>query len=178
MHLPRSRSLFFLAFIVCALIIGATLYLEHGVGLAPCPLCTLQRALVTAFGVICLVAVLHVPGKTGWRIYALLMLLCALVGAVSAGRQVLLQTAPVQDPSACSTLASLLGTTSFPQAISQMFDRTADCVHINWTLFGMSVPEWSLLAFAGMILFAAYQLLRRDSTGAGDVKPARNAGED
>jgi disulfide bond formation protein DsbB len=32
---------------------------------------------------------------------------------------------------------------------------------VTWTLFGLSVPEWSLLAFIGMILFALFQLLRR-----------------
>ena len=38
---------------------------------------------------------------------------------------------------------------------------SADCAEVNWTLLGMSIPEWSLLAFAGMVLFAGYQLLRR-----------------
>ncbi|MDB6051342.1 MAG: dsbB, partial [Pseudomonas sp.] len=51
---------------------------------------------------------------------------------------------------------------SFFKVVAQVFDGEADCIEVTWTLFGMSLPEWSLLAFAGMIVFAAYQLLQRD----------------
>ncbi|WP_397450536.1 disulfide bond formation protein B [Pseudomonas sp. NA-150] len=163
MHLAHSRSLFFLAFIACALIMGGVFYLEYGVGLEPCPLCIVQRVFMIAFGLISLAAFLHAPGKIGWRIYSALILLCALAGAGTAGRQVWLQTAPAQDPASCLPgLGYLLQTMPFTKVVSLLFDGTADCIEINWTLFGMSIPEWSLLAFAGLILLAAYQLLQRD----------------
>ncbi|HCB44419.1 MAG TPA: disulfide bond formation protein B, partial [Pseudomonas sp.] len=54
MTLPASRPLYLLAFIVCVLLMAAALYLEHGVGLEPCPLCILQRIAVMVIGVICL----------------------------------------------------------------------------------------------------------------------------
>ncbi|MGV8919370.1 MAG: disulfide bond formation protein B [Pseudomonas sp.] len=163
MHLARSRSLFFLAFIACALIMGAVIYLEHGVGLVPCPLCIVQRIFVIAFGLISLAAFLHGPGKTGWRIYSALILICALAGAGTAGRQVWLQTDPAQDLSSCMAgLQYLLQAMPFNKVVSLLFDGTADCAVVNWTLFGMSVTEWSLLAFAGLILLATYQLVQRD----------------
>ncbi|MNM95911.1 disulfide bond formation protein B [compost metagenome] len=49
----------------------------------------------------------------------------------------------------------------FLDILKTMLHGTADCAEVTWTLFGMSIPEWSLLAFAGCILFALYQLLRR-----------------
>jgi disulfide bond formation protein DsbB len=39
---------------------------------------------------------------------------------------------------------------------------SADCAEVNWTLLGMSIPEWSLLAFVMMVAFSLYQLLRRN----------------
>ena len=39
MHLASPRPLFFLAFIGCVLLMAAALYLEHVVGLEPCPMC-------------------------------------------------------------------------------------------------------------------------------------------
>ncbi len=42
-----------------------------------------------------------------------------------------------------------------------MLHGSADCAKVTWTLFGISIPEWSLLAFIGMILFSLYLLLRR-----------------
>jgi len=43
-----------------------------------------------------------------------------------------------------------------------VFQGSADCAEVKWTLFGMSIPEWSLLGFIGMIAFSLLQLLRRD----------------
>jgi disulfide bond formation protein DsbB len=36
-----------------------------------------------------------------------------------------------------------------------------DCAIINWTLLGMSLPEWSLLVFAGLGVIALMQLFER-----------------
>jgi disulfide bond formation protein DsbB len=49
----------------------------------------------------------------------------------------------------------------FQDIVKLMLHGTADCAEVTWTLVGMSIPEWSLLAFAGCILFALIQLLRR-----------------
>ena len=50
----------------------------------------------------------------------------------------------------------------FQDIIRLVLHGTADCAEVKWTLFGLSLPEWSMLAFAGLILFALFQLLRRD----------------
>ena len=79
MHLASPRPLFFLAFIGCVLLMAAALYLEHVVGLEPCPMCILQRICVVLFGVVCLIASLHGPGRLGRRVYAVLALLFTLI---------------------------------------------------------------------------------------------------
>ena len=43
-----------------------------------------------------------------------------------------------------------------------VFQGSADCAEVKWTLFGMSIPEWSLLGFIGMLGFCLLQLLRRN----------------
>ena len=47
------------------------------------------------------------------------------------------------------------------QALQQAVEGTVDCVEINWTLFDLSIPEWSLLAFVAFSLFALIQFFRR-----------------
>lgn len=69
MQLPATRLLFLLAFLGCAAIIGFALYLEHSVGLVPCPLCHVQRFAVLLFAVVCLLATVHNPARLGQRIY-------------------------------------------------------------------------------------------------------------
>lgn len=157
-----SRNLFFLAFLGSVLIMLGALYLEHGVGLEPCPLCILQRLAVIGFGLVCLIAALHGPARVGQRVYAALALLMAAAGAGVAGRQIWLQQVPADQLPAClPSLDYMLEALPFQEMLRLMLHGSADCAKISWTLFGISLPEWSLLAFIGMILFSLYLLLRR-----------------
>ncbi|MNP84170.1 disulfide bond formation protein B [compost metagenome] len=44
--------------------------------------------------------------------------------------------------------------------MQQMFKGAAECAQISWTLFDLSLPEWSLLFFIAMTIVSVYQLLR------------------
>lgn len=157
-----SRTLFFVASLGSVLIMIGALYLEHGVGLEPCPLCILQRLAVIGFGLVSLVAAIHGPKRTGQRIYAALAFVMAAAGAGVAGRQIWLQQVPADELPAClPSLDYMLEALPFREVISLMLHGSADCAKITWTLFGISIPEWSLLAFIGMLVFSLYQLLRR-----------------
>ncbi len=163
MNLASPRSLFFLAFIGCALMMIAALYLEHVVGLAPCPLCIVQRICVIGFGLVCLIAALHGPRKTGRRVYSVLALLFAVAGGATAIRQIWLQNMPAdQLPSCLPSLEYMMNALPFQEIARLVLHGTAECAEVSWTLLGMSIPEWTLLAFIGMVLFGLWQLLRRD----------------
>ncbi|RJG12967.1 disulfide bond formation protein B [Pseudomonas cavernicola] len=163
MPLASPRSLFLLAFLACVALMGGALYLEHVLGLEPCPLCMVQRVFVIAFGLACLLAALHAPARGGRRVYSAVALLMAAGGAASAGRQVWLQNVPAEQLPACLPGLDFMMESGWPilKIIGTVLHGTADCAEVSWTLFGMSIPEWSLLAFAGMLLFAVFQLLRR-----------------
>ena len=162
MHLASSRSLFLLAFFGCLLLMAAALYLEHVVGLEPCPLCVVQRICVIGFALVCLVAAIHGPSPLGRRIYALVALLFAAAGAATAGRQIWLQSVPAEELDACLPgLEYMIEAWPLQEIVSKVFHGTADCAEVKWTLFGMSIPEWSLLGFIAMLGFCVFQLLRR-----------------
>lgn len=162
MPLVSSRALFLLAFIGCLLVMLGALYLEHVVGLEPCPLCVVQRICVILFGVVSLLAAVHGPKLLGQRIYALMLLLFAAAGAGTAARQVWLQSVPADQLPACiPPLDYLMDSLPFQDVVRVVLHGSADCAEVGWTLFTLSIPEWSLLAFAGMILFSLLQLLRR-----------------
>ena len=162
MPLASPRSLYVLAFVGCVLLMAAALYLEHGVGLVPCPLCIVQRLCVIGFGLVCLIAALHNPGRTGVRLYALAAFLVAAAGAGTAGRQVWLQGVPADQLPAClPNLDYMMEALPFQEIVRLVLHGSADCAEVNWTLFGMSVPEWSLLGFVAMLVFCLFQLVRR-----------------
>ncbi|VVN73767.1 disulfide bond formation protein B [Pseudomonas fluorescens] len=161
MFLARSRSLFLMAFTAGALALGASLYLEYAVGLEPCSLCTVQRFFLVLLTAICLIAAVHGPSRTGCYLYWLLSLLSSLGGMLTAWRHVLLQNSPQERWQGCSPgLEYLLGNMSWSGALKRVFQGTAECTRISWTLFDMSIPEWSLLFFVGMICLGIFQLLQ------------------
>jgi disulfide bond formation protein DsbB len=161
MPLARTRSLFFLAFIACALIIGTVVYLQRVFGLTPCVLCIWQRWGFLLCAAMSLAAALHAPGTAGCRCYGVLILLFALSGATLAGAQVWLQTATADE--LIPVIAAIERGLDF-LFLGDLVDRlrldAGMCAEINWSLFGISLPEWSLLAFVGLALLALYPLRR------------------
>lgn len=161
MSLAPLRSLFFLAFLAGALTLGASFYLEYGALLQPCFLCQVQRLFLASFTLINLIAVLHNPGRSGLCRYGLASIGCALLGAVTAGRQVLLQNMPTGQGRECwPSLQYMIENLSFWEATRSVFNGTVDCVEINWTLFDLSLPEWSLLFFVAMLILGVMQVSR------------------
>jgi disulfide bond formation protein DsbB len=161
MSLACSRSLFFTVFIAGTLALGLSYYLEYAVGLKPCGLCLLQRVCLALLAGVCLMASVHGPGRFGSFVYWLLGLSCSLAGTVMAWRQVLLQSDLQHQLSTCTpNLADLFASAPWMCVVQLMFKGTVDCEHISWTLFDLSIPEWSLLFFVAMKILSVYQLLR------------------
>ena len=163
MLLANPRLLNLLAFLVCAGLLAFGLYLEHVDGLEPCPLCVVQRIEFIGVGLVCLLAAIHGPQRRGRRVYAAVSLLFAAAGIASAGRQIWLQGLPAdQLPTCLPSLEYMMEALPFQDIVRMVLHGTADCAEVTWTLLGLSIPEWSLLAFAGLAALALLQLLRRD----------------
>ncbi|SDT05147.1 disulfide bond formation protein B [Pseudomonas oryzae] len=163
MPLANPRLLNLLAFLVCAGLLAFGLYLEHADGLEPCPLCVVQRIEFIGVGLVCLVAAIHGPQRRGRRVYAGLSLLFAAAGIATAGRQIWLQGLPPDQLPAClPSLEYMMEALPFQDIVRMVLHGTADCAEVTWTLLGLSIPEWSLLAFAGLAALALLQLLRRN----------------
>jgi len=160
----RIRFIFLAGFAFCLGLILMALYLEHIKGLIPCPLCLVQRGFFILAGMTCLIAALHHPARLGRRIYSGTLLLFAALGAIAAGRQVWLQTLPPDKLEAClPPLDFMLEVMPFSEVISKVLQGTADCAAVNWTLFGFSIADWSLLCFITLIALALFQALRRNA---------------
>jgi len=96
-----SRWVFGLIFLVCAALLGVAFYMEHVMGLEPCPLCWLQRFGFMGAGLVSFLAFLQGPTGFGARIYGFLLVLTAGAGLGVAGRQLWLQSLPADQVPAC-----------------------------------------------------------------------------
>jgi disulfide bond formation protein DsbB len=136
-----------LGFAACALLIGYALYAQYGLHLEPCPLCIFQRVAVIALGIVFLVASLHGPGRTGSRIYAVLIGLAALAGIGVAARHLWIQSLPPDRVPACGApLDQLWQVLPLRNVIETVLRGDGECARINWTFLGLSMPAWVLIA--------------------------------
>jgi disulfide bond formation protein DsbB len=147
----NKRILNLSGFLICACMMIFALYAQHGLLLEPCPLCIFQRVAVMALGVIFLVAALHAPVTAATYIYALLIGLAAMGGAGVAGRHVWLQNLPPDKVPACGPgLDFMLDAFPLAEVLQMVLSGSGECAEVSWSLLGLSMPAWLLVAFAGL----------------------------
>jgi len=140
------RTLSFIGFLACAALIAAALYFQYVENLEPCPLCIFQRVAFMALGVVFLIAALHNPDALFKKIYALLAIICGITGIAIAGRHVWLQNLPEDQVPECGPgLEFMLETFPFRQVLETVLKGSGECADVLWTLFGISMPGWSLI---------------------------------
>lgn len=134
------------------------LYLQHVVGLEPCPMCIVQRyALVLvalAAGITAAVA-----ARTAHLVGAALLLLAAGFGGFVAARQSWLQWYPPEVVSCGRDFYGMIETFPLQRAIPMIFKGGGDCSKVDWTFLGGSIANWSFLCFAGISVVALFLLL-------------------
>lgn len=152
------RAQFLLGFMACFGVLAYALYTQYYGGLAPCPLCTFQRGAFMLLAGVFLIGALHAPRSgRGRGVYGVFALFAAAVGIGVAGRHVWLQHLPPERVPACGPDLSFM-MEAFPLAdvLRKVFTGSGECAEVDWTFLGLSMPEWSLIWFAGLSLWALY----------------------
>ena len=145
---------------VCFGMLAFGLYLQHSVGLDPCPMCIVQRYALLFVAIIALLAgasgkkMLHLLG-------AALLLLGAGFGAFVAARQTWLQLYPPEIATCGRDFYGMIESYPLSRAIPMIFKGSGDCAAIDWTFLGGSIANWSFLWFGGVLLVALLVLGRK-----------------
>jgi len=161
---PGPRLIYLTTFLVCAGLIGFALYLQHSLGLEPCPMCILQRYAFIAVGAIALAAAIHNPALLGRRIYSALLVVMATTGGGVAVRHVFLEHNPPKVFDCGADVGFMLESFPLTEALPMIFRGTGDCTKVLWRFLGLSIAEWSLICFALLTVAAivAATTKRRD----------------
>ncbi len=153
-----SRLSYATGFAVCAAAYAVAWYLQYFQGVAPCPLCMIQRVLVIAIGSVCLVAAIHAPGLVGRRIYGAIVALIALLGVGVGTRHLWLQGLPPDQAPACGPgLSYIFEHLRLDRALEMVIMGSGECSEVLWSFLGLSLPAWTLLAFVGLFAFGLLQ---------------------
>ncbi len=131
------------------------LYLQHVVGLNPCPMCIVQRyALIGVVAVTALAAL--VPRRGAWLAGCALGGVMAAFGAFVAARQSWLQWYPPESVSCGRDFYGMIATFPLERAVPMIFRGSGDCAAVDWTFLGGSIANWSFLAFVVIALVLAW----------------------
>lgn len=152
-----GRMGYFLGFIASFGLVGLALVIQTKYHLEPCPLCISQRMVFMGLGLVFLAAALQKPAQLGRKIYALLLVLTAMVGAGVAIRHWYLQAHRDTMLADCGVGFDYMFD-NFPlqKALTLVFRGTGDCAAIDWTFLGLSLPQLALLSFIGFAVYALY----------------------
>lgn len=155
----RPRAVWAAVAAVCAAMLAFGLYLQHAVGLDPCPMCIVQRyALIGVGGLAACLAAFGGAAVQRWGGVA--VVLVAGFGAFTAARQSFLQWFPPEVYSCGRDLYGMIESFPLRRAIPMIFRGTGDCTQIDWTFLGLSIANWSFLVFVGLALLACTLVLR------------------
>ena len=139
--------------VVSAAVLGTALLSQYWGGLMPCELCLLQRWPWAAAIVISLIVVL-VGERAGLAWVALVFAIVFAISVVLAFYHVGVEQHWFAGPSACTASS---GDAMTLEDMKRQILGTAPvlCDQVQWSLFGVSLAGWNLLASLGMAALCA-----------------------
>lgn len=154
------RRVYALMSLACVALLVFGLYLQHAVGLEPCPMCIVQR-----YALVLIAACAGLTGATdkkGLQITGgMLVLALAGAGAFVAARQSWLQWYPPEVVSCGRDLYGMIETFPLKRLVPMIFRGGGDCTKVDWTFLGGSIANWSFLWFSAMGCGAAALVWRK-----------------
>lgn len=158
-----ENLLYAYGFIICIGMLFFAGYLQHVKGLAPCPLCVIQRVILMILTIqfFCGMLFRALP-KIIHRLHAFLVIMSASAGIFVAGRQVWLQSLPEGLAPACGpSLDYMLKYLPFSQVMEMVLHGSGECARIEWTLLSWSIAQWSLAFFIFASIIGVINLFRK-----------------
>jgi protein dithiol:quinone oxidoreductase len=148
--------------LTCAGLVAGSFFVQHVLGVEPCPLCIIQRmtylALAFAFGA---AALAHGDGRLQrWLFGGALVLTLGGIGV--AGYQVQLQLFPPALATTCSaSLSYMLDTLSMTETLARIFNAKGDCSDTSFRILGLTLAQISLVIFTAFAVLMGLTVFRR-----------------
>ena len=155
----HPRRVYLAVVLLCAGLLAFGLYLQHVVGLEPCPMCIVQRYTLVLVGVVAAVAA-ALRRRGLQRGLSLLLLVLAVFGAFVAARQSWLQWYPPEVATCGRDFYGMIESFPLQRAIPMIFKGSGDCTAIDWTFLGGTIANWSFFWFLVLALLFLAQLGR------------------
>ncbi|MEY4725806.1 MAG: hypothetical protein RLZ36_433 [Pseudomonadota bacterium] len=157
--LNQPRRVWAFILLACVGLLSFGMYLQHVVGLEPCPMCIVQRYVMVLMAFVAFLGVLF-PCRKGSLGVGLGLIVLAGGGAYVAARQTWLQWYPPEVVSCGRDFYGMIETFPLQRAIPMIFKGGGDCSKVDWTFLGGSIANWSFVAFVVLGVLAAVAWLK------------------
>lgn len=156
----QTRRVFAVISVGCLALLAFGLYLQHGVGLEPCPMCIVQRYAMVLVALLAGFAATR-NGRRAALMSSSMTLLISVLGAFVAARQSWLQWYPPEVLSCGRDLYGMIENFPLQRVVPMIFKGSGDCSAVDWTFLGGSIANWSFLCFCGIALTSLVLFLAR-----------------
>ena len=149
--------------VACVAALAFGLYLQHGLGLEPCPMCIVQRYALVLVAIVAAASAFTSSRRSLLTGSAVLLMLSGF-GAFVAARQSFLQWYPPEVVSCGRDFYGMVETFPLKRVIPMIFKGSGDCSKVDWTFLGGSIANWSFVSFVlvgAMALALIVRLLRQ-----------------
>ena len=153
-----SIAIFSLTLVVFAVLLQQAGY--KNVSFLPCPLCVLQRIGYLGIATSCFLAAGLAPLKKPFHLIALLS---AVFGMAVAGKQVWLLSHP-EVSCGIDPLEVWINQFQLAQSLPWLFKADGLCSAKLPAIFGLQVPQWSLLWFCVLLLILTFTFFKKAKT--------------
>ena len=160
----NTQKLRLLEFLGCAGLIIFALHLQHNEGLAPCPMCILQRYAFILIGLFAFVSAVTQQHRLISATMSILIFISSAFGLGVAGRHVWLEHNPPKIFDCGADLGFMVDTFPLAEALPMIFRGTGDCSVVLWRFLNLAIAEWSLALFLLLLLTEVWfirKLLRK-----------------
>ncbi len=152
--------------LACTGLVGASFFVQHVVGIEPCPLCIIQRFTYLGLIPVFAAAALAGEGSVAQRGLLWLAALGTLLGLAVAGYQTQLQMFPPPAAEGCSaSLSYMLDTMSVTEVLGKLLQAKGDCADTSFKVLGLTLAQASLLIFLSYTLLLGRVLIVRRAGG-------------
>ncbi len=163
MKAQYARLIYSMAAVICfGSVAVAVFYFQDVLWLEPCPYCKLQRVIFIVLGIIFSILAIINPQRPLARFIAWCHVMFVVgIGLYIAGRHVYVQTYPSPESAAsCQTTSDNLIEVLDFAVVRSILSAQGDCSQVSWSIFGITIPMLSLIAFIGLGLVACWILKR------------------
>jgi disulfide bond formation protein DsbB len=169
--LDAPRRVAALLGLACVGLVAASFFVQHVLGVEPCPLCIIQRFTYLALAPVFVVAALTRPSGRAQRALFWAAAFLTLGGLGVAGYQTYLQLFPPALAGCTASLSYMLDTMAVTEVLAQMLHAGGDCADTSFKVLGLTMAQASVLIFSTFAVLLARLLRQRPGNERADRHP-------